>query len=95
METKFKKGDLVLVKHRVNEKFFSFDEEDRHGVVMEVRPHVLGGTGVRSWRDGGWEISYEEKRSEYLVVSPSGDFQSWFDEKNIEQVNTTQDLVTL
>jgi hypothetical protein len=85
METKFQKGDLVLVKHMSSESLFSlsFDEEVRHGVVMDVRPHVLGGTGVRSWRDGGWEITHEEKRSEYLVVSPSGDFQSWFDEKNL------------
>ncbi len=84
-ETKFKKGDLVLVKHLTSEKLFSFsfDEEDRHGVVMDVRPFVHGGTGVKSWRDGGWEISYEEKRSEYLVISPTGEFQSWFDERNL------------
>ena len=75
-ETKFKKGDLVWV-------WTSVHEEKSPGIVMDVRPHVLGGTGVRSWRDGGWEVSYEEKRSEYLVVSPSGEFQSWFDEKNL------------
>jgi hypothetical protein len=82
METRFKRGDLVLIKHRVNESLFSLDEELVYGVVADVRPFVMGGSGVSSWV-GGWEITHEEKRSEYLVVSPSGEFQSWFDEKNL------------
>jgi len=82
METKFKRGDLVLVNHCVNESLFSHEDEVRHGVVTDVRPFVIGGTGVRSWV-GGWEVTREEKRSEYLVISPSGEFQSWFDEKNL------------
>jgi len=88
-ETKFKKGDLVLVKHLFNETIFNHDEEFRHGLVLDVRNFVLGGTGVKSWR-GGWEITYEEKRSEYLVVSPSGEFQSWFDEKNLHSCQDEQ-----
>jgi hypothetical protein len=87
METKFKKGDLVLVKHRVNERLFSHDEELRHGVIVDVRPFVIGGSGVSSWI-GGWAFTQEDKRSEYLIVSPSGEFESWFDEKNVHEVNT-------
>lgn len=84
METKFKKGDLVLVKHRDDVRgFLSTGEESlRHGIVMDVRPFVLGGSGVASWSEG-WEVTHEERRSEYLVVSPSGEFQSWFDERNL------------
>lgn len=87
METKFKKGDLVLVKHIVNEKLFHSIVELRHGVVMDVRPFVLGGSGVSSW-PGGSRVTHQDKRSEYLVVSPSGEFESWFDEKNVHEVNT-------
>jgi hypothetical protein len=82
--TKFKKGDLVWIWHSVR------DNSRKPGIVMDVRPWVLGGSGVQSWRQPyeessrmSSEITYEPKRSEYLIVSPSGEFQSWFDEKNI------------
>ena len=83
VETKFRSGDLVWVWSSVR------DEEKRPGIVMDVRPWVLGGSGVQSWRDSWGSpvrssgITHEPKRSEYLVVSPSGEFQSWFDEKNV------------
>ena len=83
-ETKFKKGDLVWIWTSI------VPEEKSLGIVMEIRPHVLGGTGVMSWRGGGWKISYDEKRSEYLVVSPTGEFQSWFDEKNLHSCQDEQ-----
>jgi len=81
--TKFSKGDLVWVWHSIR------DNDKRPGIVMEVRPWVLGGSSMQSWREscrGGLmasEVTHDLKRSEYLVVSPSGDFQSWFDEKNV------------
>ena len=81
--TKFSKGDLVWVWHSVR------DTERKPGVVMDVRPWVLGGSGVQSWTENHGDhlrmsrVIQEPKRSEYLVVSPTGDFQSWFDEKNI------------
>jgi hypothetical protein len=54
---------------------------------VDVRPFVIGGSGVSSWI-GGWAFTQEDKRSEYLIVSPSGEFESWFDEKNVHEVNT-------
>jgi hypothetical protein len=83
MNTKYQKGDLVWVWHSVR------DSGRRPGIVMDVRPWVLGGSGVQSWREPyessrmSSKITYEPKRSEYLVVSPTGEFQSWFDENNI------------
>ena len=56
---------------------------------MDIRPWVLGGSGVQSWTENYGDrlrasrIIHEPKRSEYLIVSPSGDFQSWFDEQNV------------
>ena len=82
-KTKFEKGDLVWVWHSI------IDDIKLPGVVIEVRPWVLGGSGVCSWREsyGGFlkssEVTNDSKRSEYLVISPSGEFQSWFDEKNL------------
>jgi len=87
-ETKFKKGELVLVKHLFNETIFNHDEEFKHGLVLDVRSFVIGGSGVRSWH-GGWEVTHEEKRSEYLIVSPSGEFQSWFDENSLHNPSDT------
>lgn len=81
--TKFSKGDLVWVWHSI------LNEEKMPGIVMDVRPWVLGGSGIQSWREPyessriSSKITYETKRSEYLVVSPTGEFQSWFDEKNV------------
>jgi len=81
--TKFKKGDLVWVWNSI------LNNSKRPGIVMDVRPWILGGSGIRSCYEsyGGAlltsEITQEPKRSEYLVVSPSGEFQSWFDEKNL------------
>jgi hypothetical protein len=77
MKTKYEKGELVWVK---NSKI--------PGIIMDVRPWVYGGSGIMSWRDRdtqgfSYEVTHEEKRSEYLVVSPSGDFQSWFDEQHL------------
>lgn len=83
-ETKFKKGDLVWVWTSI------LNGERSPGIIMEVRPWVLGGSGVQSWRESyesplaSSGIMHEPKRSEYLVVSPSGEFQSWYDEKNID-----------
>lgn len=81
--TKFQKGDLVWVWHSI------LDGDKRPGIVMEVRPWVHGGSGVQSWHESYGEpaissqTTFTPKRSEYLVVSPSGEFQSWFDEKNL------------
>ena len=81
--TKFSKGDLVWVWTSI------VDKEKRPGIVMDVRPWVHGGSGVQSWRESygssvqSSEITFTPKRSEYLVMSPTGDFQSWYDEKNI------------
>ena len=80
--TKFRKGDLVWVWHSIR------DNDKRPGIVMDVRPWVLGGSGVSTSKGFGElppnsVFTHEPKRSEYLVVSPSGDFQSWYDENNI------------
>jgi hypothetical protein len=59
------------------------------GIVMDVRPWVLGGSGVQSWRESydspvkSSNVTHEPKRSEYLVFSPTGEFHSWFDESNV------------
>ena len=82
-ETKFKKGDLVWVWTSI------LNGERSPGIVMEVRPWVLGGSSMQSWRESygvplkASQVTHEPKRSEYLVMSPTGEFQSWFDEKNI------------
>lgn len=82
-ETKFRKGDLVWVFHTTREN------GKLPGIVMDVRPWVLGGSGVQSWREPyesptvSSTITHEPKRSEYLVFSPTGEFHSWFDEKNV------------
>lgn len=84
-ETKFQKGDLVWVWYSI------LNEERLPGIVMDIRPWVLGGSGVQSWRESyespmrSSAVTHEPKRSEYLVISPSGDFQSWFDEKHLER----------
>ena len=81
--TKFQKGDLVWVWHTTREN------GRMPGVVMDVRPWVLGGSGVQSWRESyaspvrSSSVTHDPKRSEYLVFSPTGDFHSWFDENNI------------
>ena len=81
--TKFSKGDLVWVQITIG------DNEKRPGIVMKVRPWVLGGSGVQSWTESYDDplrlsrITHEPKRSEYLIFSPTGEFQSWFDEKNV------------
>jgi len=74
--TKFKKGDLVWVWTSI------VPEEKSPGIIMDIRPFVLGGSGVMSW-SSGWEITHDKKSSQYLVVSPTGEFESWFDEKNL------------
>lgn len=82
-DTRFQKGDLVWVWHSIR------DNDRRPGIVMDIRPWVLGGSGVQSWKENygdrmrAMSITHEPRRSEYLVVSPSGEFQSWFDEKNV------------
>lgn len=81
--TKFSKGDLVWVWHSI------INNDMKPGIVMDVRPWVHGGSGVQSRHESygspakSSQTTHEPKRSEYLVVSPTGDFQSWFDEKNI------------
>ena len=82
-DTRFRRGDLVWVWHSVR------DNDRRPGIVMDIRPWVLGGSGVQSWTENYGDrlrasrIIHEPKRSEYLIVSPTGDFHSWFDEQNV------------
>ena len=84
--TKFQKGDLVWVLPNSIR-----DNERRPGIVMDIRPWVLGGSGVQSWTENHGDhlrmsrIVHEPKRSEYLIISPTGDFQSWFDENHVER----------
>jgi hypothetical protein len=88
METKFKKGELVWVTH-YEIGAMGLEPKRLPGVVMEVRPWVHGGSGVNSLHESYGSPAYwshtthEPKRSDYLVVSPSGEFQSWFDEKSL------------
>lgn len=85
METAFTTGDLVWVCVPI------LDDVGALGIVTDVRPWVLGGTGIQSSRLGsGWGVSISNipKRSEYLVISPEGDFHAWFDENSVFRVNT-------
>jgi hypothetical protein len=70
-------GDLVLVKST------NTDDKLDHGVVLDYRPNVYGGSSILSYRTkGGWEQSIEKspRRGEVLVRSYVDGDVSWYDE---------------
>ena len=81
METVFTAGDLVWVCVPI------IDDVGELGIVTDVRPWVLGGTSIQS-SQYGVSISNVPKRSEYLIISPEGNFHAWFDENSVFRVNT-------
>jgi hypothetical protein len=71
------KGDLVIVKS--SNTGVKLD----HGVVMDYRPDVYGGSSIVSYRTkGGWEQSIEKspRRGQVLVMSYVDGDMSWHDE---------------
>ena len=88
MTPTYKIGELVWVVHNSRGAVAGLETKRLPGIVVEIRPWVIGGSGITSWRDRDsqspyFKVTHTEKSSEYLVVSPSGEFQSWFDEKNL------------
>ena len=70
-------GDLVLVWSNAT------DEKRDHGVVLEYRPDVYGGTSIVSYKTRrGWEQEIEKspKRGEVLIRSYVDGDVSWYDE---------------
>lgn len=81
-----KKGDLVHVQ-RPSDSFFP-DDVTEHGVVMDYRPGVLGGSSMVSYRtrSGSWatERTRVPTRGEVLVLSYVDGGMSWYDELNVK-----------
>jgi len=84
------KGDLVFVH------WFEIDWQGRKlpsstlrpGIVVDVRPDHLGGTGMVTWRSrdsgtAGSEIVSSPRRAEILVQLTDTEGISWFDEANV------------
>jgi hypothetical protein len=83
-----KKGDLVHV-WRPSDEIFPVDTAE-HGVVMDYRAGVLGGSSMTSYRtrSGGWatERTSVPVRGEVLVLSYVDGGLSWYDELNVKIV---------
>ena len=73
----FSPGDLVLVWSPAS------DEKRDHGVVLEYRPDMYGGSSIVSYRTKrGWkqEVENTPKRGEVLIRSYVDGDVSWYDE---------------
>jgi len=83
-----KKGDLVTM-HRPSEDLFP-TQVSEHGVVLDYRPDVLGGSSMVSYRtrSGGWatEQQNEPKRGEILILSYVDGGLAWYDELYVKRI---------
>ena len=82
-----KKGDLVRVT-RPSDALFPEDVQE-HGVVVDYRPGVLGGSSMVRYRGpDGWnsEMVKSPVRGEVLVLSYADGGQSWYDELKVELI---------
>ncbi len=88
-----KKGDLVNVRRPSDELFP--DTVQEHGVVLDYRPDVLGGSSSVSYRTraGGWatESVNEPRRGEVLILSYVDGGLSWYDELNVNRIGETSE----